>query len=95
MNQDRAAATSSVRIGVLMAAVPRRHVGKLARETAYLDVLSGGRLVVGAGLGSMPAEYARFGQPAGRAERAGVGPFDVRAGGSSGQPASPRRAMQG
>jgi alkanesulfonate monooxygenase SsuD/methylene tetrahydromethanopterin reductase-like flavin-dependent oxidoreductase (luciferase family) len=57
-----AAATSRVRLGILMTAMPRRRVAKLARETASLDVLSGGRLVVGAGLGSMPAEYAAFGE---------------------------------
>ena len=58
-----AAATRRVRIGMLAAAVPRRRPWKLARETATLDVLSGGRLIFGAGLGSQAdEEYAAFGE---------------------------------
>jgi hypothetical protein len=44
-----AARTRRVRIGLTMVAVPRRDVGKLARETASLDVLSGGRVIMGPG----------------------------------------------
>ena len=47
-----ACATSRVRIGALVTPLSRRRVHKLARETVTLDVLSGGRLVFGAGLGS-------------------------------------------
>jgi alkanesulfonate monooxygenase SsuD/methylene tetrahydromethanopterin reductase-like flavin-dependent oxidoreductase (luciferase family) len=57
-----AARTSRIRLGVLMMALPRRRVQTVARETATLDVLSGGRLVFGAGIGSMDAEYAAFGE---------------------------------
>jgi alkanesulfonate monooxygenase SsuD/methylene tetrahydromethanopterin reductase-like flavin-dependent oxidoreductase (luciferase family) len=57
-----AARTSRVRLGVLMAALPRRRVQTVARETASLDLLSGGRLVFGAGLGSIDGEYAAFGE---------------------------------
>jgi alkanesulfonate monooxygenase SsuD/methylene tetrahydromethanopterin reductase-like flavin-dependent oxidoreductase (luciferase family) len=58
-----AAATSRVRIGMLAAAVPRRRPWKLARETATLDILSGGRLIFGAGLGSQAVEeYRAFGE---------------------------------
>jgi alkanesulfonate monooxygenase SsuD/methylene tetrahydromethanopterin reductase-like flavin-dependent oxidoreductase (luciferase family) len=58
-----AAATSRVRIGMLAAAIPRRRPWKLARETATLDVLSGGRLILGAGLGSQAVEeYGAFGE---------------------------------
>jgi alkanesulfonate monooxygenase SsuD/methylene tetrahydromethanopterin reductase-like flavin-dependent oxidoreductase (luciferase family) len=68
-----AAVTSRVRLGVLVSAVARRRPWKLARETASLDVLSGGRLVVGAGLGSQAhEEFAAFGEdpaPRVRAER--------------------------
>jgi alkanesulfonate monooxygenase SsuD/methylene tetrahydromethanopterin reductase-like flavin-dependent oxidoreductase (luciferase family) len=68
-----AQATSRIRVGVLVSAVARRRPWKLARETASLDVLSGGRLVVGAGLGSQPrVEFADFGEdpdPRVRAER--------------------------
>jgi alkanesulfonate monooxygenase SsuD/methylene tetrahydromethanopterin reductase-like flavin-dependent oxidoreductase (luciferase family) len=68
-----AAATSRVRIGMVAAAIPRRRPWKLARETATLDVLSGGRLILGAGLGSQAhEEYAAFGEdgdPRARAAR--------------------------
>ncbi|WP_052423215.1 LLM class flavin-dependent oxidoreductase [Nonomuraea candida] len=57
-----AARTRRIRLGVLMAALPRRRVQIVAKETATLDLLSGGRLVFGAGLGSMDAEYTEFGE---------------------------------
>lgn len=58
-----AATTDSIRIGVLVSAVARRRPAKLARELASLDVLSGGRLVVGAGLGSQgEQEFAALGE---------------------------------
>jgi alkanesulfonate monooxygenase SsuD/methylene tetrahydromethanopterin reductase-like flavin-dependent oxidoreductase (luciferase family) len=47
-----ALATNRIRIGALVTPIPRRRPWKLARETASLDHLSGGRLVFGAGLGS-------------------------------------------
>ncbi|NUP01332.1 MAG: LLM class flavin-dependent oxidoreductase [Nonomuraea sp.] len=59
-----AARTSRIRIGVLMTALPRRRVQTVAKETATLDVLSGGRLTFGAGLGSLDAEYTDFGEDA-------------------------------
>jgi len=58
-----AAATARIRLGVLACALPRRRPWKLAREAATLDVLSGGRLVVGVGLGSQAEEeFAAFGE---------------------------------
>lgn len=51
-----AAQTARIRLGVLVSAVARRRPAKLARELATLDVISGGRLVVGAGLGSSEQE---------------------------------------
>jgi alkanesulfonate monooxygenase SsuD/methylene tetrahydromethanopterin reductase-like flavin-dependent oxidoreductase (luciferase family) len=53
-------ATRTVRIGVLVTALARRRPWKVARETASLDRLSGGRLVFGAGLGSVPEEFSAF-----------------------------------
>ncbi|HEX2086879.1 MAG TPA: LLM class flavin-dependent oxidoreductase [Solirubrobacteraceae bacterium] len=47
-----ALATERVRIGPLVTPLSRRRPHKLARETITLDRLSGGRLVLGAGLGS-------------------------------------------
>jgi alkanesulfonate monooxygenase SsuD/methylene tetrahydromethanopterin reductase-like flavin-dependent oxidoreductase (luciferase family) len=57
-----AARTERIRIGILMTALPRRRVQTVARETATIDRLSSGRLVFGAGLGSIDAEYAEFGE---------------------------------
>jgi alkanesulfonate monooxygenase SsuD/methylene tetrahydromethanopterin reductase-like flavin-dependent oxidoreductase (luciferase family) len=47
-----AAATERVTIGTLVTPVARRRPHQLARETVTLDRLSGGRLVLGVGLGS-------------------------------------------
>ena len=44
-----ATASERVRLGPM---IPRRRPAKLARETATLDRLSGGRLTLGVGLGS-------------------------------------------
>jgi alkanesulfonate monooxygenase SsuD/methylene tetrahydromethanopterin reductase-like flavin-dependent oxidoreductase (luciferase family) len=47
-----AAATRSVRLGPMVTPLARRRPVKVARETATLDRLSGGRLTLGVGLGS-------------------------------------------
>lgn len=66
-----ALATSRVRIGPLVTPVSRRRPHKLARETATLDRLSGGRLVLGAGLGSdQHGEFEDFGEVTEPRERA-------------------------
>jgi len=46
-----AMATSRIRFGPMITPLPRRHPWKLAREAATLDQLSGGRLILGIGLG--------------------------------------------
>ena len=56
-----AAATSRVRIGTAVTPVARRRPHVLAHQVATLDVLSGGRVVFGAGLGGSASEFARFG----------------------------------
>lgn len=66
-----AAATERVLIGPLITPPARRRIHKLARETATLDLLSGGRFVFGAGLGSdNSGEFSRFGEQADPRERA-------------------------
>lgn len=66
-----AALTTRVRLGVLVSAVPRRRPWKLARELASLDVLSGGRMVLGAGIGSQAQEeFIAFGEAGGNRVRA-------------------------
>lgn len=47
-----ATATESLRFGPMVTPLARRRPAKLARETATLDRLSGGRLTLGVGLGS-------------------------------------------
>jgi alkanesulfonate monooxygenase SsuD/methylene tetrahydromethanopterin reductase-like flavin-dependent oxidoreductase (luciferase family) len=65
-----AARTGRVRFGVLMNQLARRRVGKVARESVTLDRLSGGRLILGVGLGSVPEEFTAFGEPGDLRERA-------------------------
>jgi alkanesulfonate monooxygenase SsuD/methylene tetrahydromethanopterin reductase-like flavin-dependent oxidoreductase (luciferase family) len=58
-----AVATSRVRLGALMTPLSRRRPWQVARQTVSLDQLSGGRLVLGAGLGYPPdADFALFGE---------------------------------
>jgi alkanesulfonate monooxygenase SsuD/methylene tetrahydromethanopterin reductase-like flavin-dependent oxidoreductase (luciferase family) len=58
-----AARTRRIRLGAMVTPLPRRRPWKLAREVASLDLLSGGRVVFGAGLGSPPdAEFAVYGE---------------------------------
>ena len=68
-----AVATSRLVIGPLVTPVARRRPHRLARETATLDRLSGGRLVLGVGLGSDrtgefdPDRFGEEGDPRARA----------------------------
>ncbi len=58
-----ASVTSRIRIGTMVTPLARRRPWKLARETVTLDHLSGGRLILGVGLGTPPAEeFSRFGE---------------------------------
>jgi alkanesulfonate monooxygenase SsuD/methylene tetrahydromethanopterin reductase-like flavin-dependent oxidoreductase (luciferase family) len=66
-----AVATERVLIGPLITPPARRRAHKLARETATLDLLSGGRFVFGAGLGSdNSGEFSKFGEEADAKARA-------------------------
>ena len=47
-----ATATERVMLGPMVTPLARRRPAKVARETATLDRLSGGRLILGIGLGS-------------------------------------------
>lgn len=54
--------TERIRLMTMVTPLPRRHPWKLARETATLDLLSGGRLILGVGLGwPTDPEFTRFG----------------------------------
>jgi alkanesulfonate monooxygenase SsuD/methylene tetrahydromethanopterin reductase-like flavin-dependent oxidoreductase (luciferase family) len=57
-----ALATSRIRLGTSITPVARRRPSKLAREVTTLDRLTGGRMVLGVGLGAPVAdEYGSFG----------------------------------
>ena len=58
-----AAETQSVRLGTSVLVMPYLHPMVLAKELATLDQLSGGRLEVGLGVGSLPEENAALGVP--------------------------------
>jgi alkanesulfonate monooxygenase SsuD/methylene tetrahydromethanopterin reductase-like flavin-dependent oxidoreductase (luciferase family) len=59
-----ATATSRATIGTLVTPVARRRPWVLARQVTTVDHLSGGRAVLGAGLGVPPeTEYAALGEP--------------------------------
>jgi len=59
-----AAATSRVTIGTCVYLLPLRHPTHVAKQTATVDVLSGGRLVFGVGVGGeCPPEFDASGVP--------------------------------
>src|ERR1700733_7411357 len=60
-----ALATQTIRLGTMVTPVARRRVSKLAREVTTLDRLTGGRMVLGVGLGAPLAdEFGTFGETA-------------------------------
>jgi alkanesulfonate monooxygenase SsuD/methylene tetrahydromethanopterin reductase-like flavin-dependent oxidoreductase (luciferase family) len=67
-----AVATERIRLGTTITPIARRRPWKLARETVTLDHLSGGRLILGVGLGAPDqAEFGAFGEETDRRIRAG------------------------
>ncbi|HEX6035499.1 MAG TPA: LLM class flavin-dependent oxidoreductase [Anaerolineales bacterium] len=57
--------TTNIRFGPLVTPLPRRRPWKVARETASLDQLSAGRLILGVGtggLGGLTVEWANLGE---------------------------------
>lgn len=58
-----AEATSTLRLGALVFGNDYRHPVMLAKETATLDVLSGGRVELGLGAGWMRTDYEKAGLP--------------------------------
>jgi hypothetical protein len=58
-----AATTERVKVGTMVAQLARRRPWKVAREVVALDHLSGGRMILGVGLGfSGEAEFEQFGE---------------------------------
>jgi len=58
-----ATVTQHVQLGTFVANVMNRHPAVLARMASTLQVISGGRLVLGIGIGGHPAEHAAMGIP--------------------------------
>jgi alkanesulfonate monooxygenase SsuD/methylene tetrahydromethanopterin reductase-like flavin-dependent oxidoreductase (luciferase family) len=56
--------TERIKLGTLVTPVARRQPQQLARQVATLDNLTGGRVILGAGLGGpIEDEYGAFGEP--------------------------------
>src|SRR5688572_8041413 len=58
-----AAVTTRVRLGTGIIILPQRNPLVLAKELASLDVLSGGRLTIGIGVGYLEPEFRALGAP--------------------------------
>jgi probable F420-dependent oxidoreductase len=57
-----AVATRRIRIGTTVTPLPRRRPWKVAREAVSIDHLSGGRLILGVGIGGGESEWVHLGE---------------------------------
>jgi probable F420-dependent oxidoreductase len=57
-----AASTTTIRLGFDVTPLPRRRPHVIATAATAVDRLSNGRLILGVGLGGVPAEYEAFGE---------------------------------
>ena len=64
--------TERVRLGTGVTPLTRRRPWKVAKETATLDQLSNGRIILGVGLGDAGASFDAFGEVTDVAERAAM-----------------------
>lgn len=62
--------TERIRLGTMLTALSRMRPWKLASETATLDDLSGGRVILSVGLGAPDTGFAEFGEVTDRRVRA-------------------------
>jgi alkanesulfonate monooxygenase SsuD/methylene tetrahydromethanopterin reductase-like flavin-dependent oxidoreductase (luciferase family) len=62
--------TVRLRLGLCVAGLARQLPWEVAKRAVTIDQLSGGRFVLGVGLGSRPDEYTAFGQSANESLRA-------------------------
>jgi len=65
-----AMATKRIRLGTMITPVSRMRPWKLASETATLDNLSGGRVILSVGLGAVDTGFEQFGEVTDRKTRA-------------------------
>lgn len=80
--------TERIRLGTMLTPVARMRPWKLASETATLDHLSGGRVILAVGLGAVDSGYEAFGEVIDRKTRAELMDegLDIVAGLWNGQP---------
>lgn len=64
--------TERIRLGTTITALPRHQPQEVARQAVTLDRLSGGRMVLGVGLGEPPSEYTALGRSPDRRLLAGM-----------------------
>ena len=57
-----AGSTGRIRLGISALVLPQRNPVEIAKELATLDVLSGGRVILAAGIGWSAPEYGNLGQ---------------------------------
>ncbi|MGH2558404.1 MAG: LLM class flavin-dependent oxidoreductase [Thermomicrobiales bacterium] len=62
--------TERIRLGTMLTPLSRMRPWKLASETATLDNLSGGRVILAVGLGAVDTGFAQFGEVTDRGTRA-------------------------
>jgi hypothetical protein len=62
--------TQRIRLGTMLSPVSRMRPWKLASETATLDNLSGGRVILAVGLGAVDTGFVQFGEETDRKTRA-------------------------
>jgi alkanesulfonate monooxygenase SsuD/methylene tetrahydromethanopterin reductase-like flavin-dependent oxidoreductase (luciferase family) len=67
-----AASTTRLKLGTAITPLARRRPQIVANALASLDLLSGGRVVFGAGLGGVVEEFTAFGDPGDMKERAAM-----------------------
>jgi alkanesulfonate monooxygenase SsuD/methylene tetrahydromethanopterin reductase-like flavin-dependent oxidoreductase (luciferase family) len=67
-----ALSTTRLKLGTAITPLARRRPQVVANALGSLDLLSGGRMIFGAGLGGMTEEFTAFGEPGAAKERAAM-----------------------
>jgi alkanesulfonate monooxygenase SsuD/methylene tetrahydromethanopterin reductase-like flavin-dependent oxidoreductase (luciferase family) len=67
-----AASTTRLKLGIAVTPLARRRPQVVANALASMDLLSGGRVIFGAGLGGVPEEFSAFGDPGDAKQRAAM-----------------------
>src|ERR687890_1145335 len=67
-----AVSTTRLKLGTAITPLARRRPHVVANALGSLDLLSGGRMIFGAGLGGVKVEFTGFGEPGAAKERAAM-----------------------